>query len=201
MLHTIEAVVRWKRKLEFIVSDIVRWQDTQSQPHHHHHRPHMYIIIYAHRILHAPSTLELIIYYTMYIETSWVSHAWHCPTKWAAKNRRRYAYVQFVGTEIVWEARNRKKEKNQCAMCLFTLAFYVSTGCPVSIRFFTCYFFFLIFVANEISLENTKSTHLYCVFFLYSSRLTPLCNKPRKIAKLARLSTAWSLDHSLSDHL
>lgn len=35
-----------------------------------------------------------------------------------------------------------RKKKNQCAMCLFTLAFYVSTGCPVSIRFFTCYFFF-----------------------------------------------------------
>lgn len=94
-----------------------------------------------------------------------------------------------------------RKKKNQCAMCLFTLAFYVSTGCPVSIRFFTCYFFFLIFVANEISLENTKSTHLYCVFFLYSSRLTPLCNKPRKIAKLARLSTAWSLDHRLTFYL
>lgn len=201
MLHTIEAVVRWKRKLEFIVSDIVRWQDTQSQPHHHHHRPHMYIIIYAHRILHAPSTLELIIYYTMYIETSWVSHAWHCPTKWAAKNRRRYAYVQFVGTEIVWEARNRKKEKKPMRYVLVHAGFLRVDGMSCLDSIFHLLFFFLIFVANEISLENTKSTHLYCVFFLYSSRLTPLCNKPRKIAKLARLSTAWSLDHSLSDHL
>lgn len=165
MLHTIEAVVRWKRKLEFIVIDIVRWQDTQSQPHHHHHRPHMYIIIYAHRILHAPSTLELIIYYTMYIETSWVSHAWHCPTKWAAKNRRRYAYVQFVGTEIVWEARNRKKEKKPMRYVLVHAGFLRVDGmsCLDSI-FHLLFFFFNIRREWNIAGKHEINASILCFF-------------------------------------